>query len=55
MYGIYAGYFGGFVVLHVSWFGLTGSYDGTTPNTYEVGGQGAAQLASIQGLWVSSE
>ncbi|UZJ54384.1 hypothetical protein CBS101457_003704 [Exobasidium rhododendri] len=55
LFGVYASFFGGFTVLHVSFFGLTGSYDGITPNTYAPGGAAAAEYASIQGLWISSE
>lgn len=55
MYGVFAGYFAGFVVLYVPWFGLTGSYDGVKPNMYAKGGEGAAELNSLTGMYASGE
>lgn len=55
MFGVFSAFFGGFVVLHVSWFGITGSYDGVKPNTYAPTGSAGSQLNDLQGLWISSE
>ncbi|UZJ57552.1 hypothetical protein CBS101457_006872 [Exobasidium rhododendri] len=54
LFGIYSGFTSAFVVLHVPWFGLTGSYSGTTPNTYATGGEAAAEYGAMQGLWLST-
>lgn len=55
MFGVFTGYFGSFIVLHVPWFGITGSFDGVKPNMYAAGGAGTTELSRITGIYLTGK